>query len=146
MPANVEPVDMGRVTAEIVLTNNEDNSLANAGVIPRENVRRVHVTGIVDTGSMHMVIPQALATQLGLPITGQATVRYADHRPGTRDIADQLSVEILGRTGTYRAIVEPDRPTVLIGAIALEDMDFIVDCPLQVLMPRDPEHITSTLE
>ena len=43
-------------------------------------------------------------------------------------------------------LAEPDRPDVLLGAIVLEDMDFVVDCRGQKLVPRDPNMILSEIE
>jgi hypothetical protein len=37
----------------------------------------------------------------------------------------------------FTAIVEPKRATALIGAIVLEDLDPLVDCTNQRLVPRD---------
>ena len=42
--------------------------------------------------------------------------------------------------------VEPGRESALIGAIVLEDLDFLVDCAGQRLVPRDPKHIISEVE
>jgi hypothetical protein len=36
------------------------------------------------------------------------------------------------------AIVEPKRTSALIGAIVLEQLDLLVDCQRQRLIPRDP--------
>ncbi len=77
---------------------------------------------------------------------GEATVRYADQRSATRPVVEEVRLELLGRHGTFSAIVEPDRTTALIGAIVLEDLDFLVDCTTQQLTPRDPNRIVSEIE
>jgi hypothetical protein len=51
----------------------------------------------------------------------------------------------LGRDGVFTAVVEPKRRTALIGAIVLEDLDFLVDCTQQ-LVPRDPRFVVSEVE
>jgi hypothetical protein len=73
-------------------------------------------------------------------------VRYADSRIATKKLVDDVLVEILGRQATFRATVEPDRDSVLIGAIVLEDLDFIVDPIAETLKPRDPRFIISEIE
>ena len=138
--------EVGRVTSEVVLANNEDVALASRGALAPEKVRRVRATGIVDTGANHVVLPKTIADQLGLPILGLATVRCADNRTSTRTVVKQLSLEVAGREGTFRAIVEPDRDSVLIGVLVLEDLDLIVDPGRETLVPRDPEHFTSVIE
>jgi predicted aspartyl protease len=138
--------EVGRVTSDIVLANNQDVQLAAGGALAPDKVRRIQTKGIVDAGANHVVLPKAIADQLGLPIHGNATVRYADNRAATRTIVKQLSLEVAGREGTFRAIVEPDRDTVLIGVIVMEDLDLIVDCAHETLVPRDPEHFTTIIE
>jgi hypothetical protein len=56
-------------------------------------------------------------------------------------MVDLVQLEILGRKGTYHAISEPNRSTALIGAIIMEDMDFIIDPGNQRIFPRDPDRI-----
>jgi predicted aspartyl protease len=138
--------EMGRVTSEVVLANNRELQMAESGSLAAESVRNLRVTGIVDSGATHMVLPKKIADQLGLPIHGDVNVRYADDRMARREIAEELSVEIFGRRSTFRAIIEPDRETVLIGAIVLEDLDLLVDCSRQALVPRDPERTTAIIE
>ena len=55
-------------------------------------------------------------------------------------------VRILGRDDVFSAVVEPKRKSALIGAIVLENLDFLVDCKHQRLVPRDPDYIVSELE
>ncbi|HWY88612.1 MAG TPA: hypothetical protein VNX28_18005, partial [Gemmataceae bacterium] len=86
-----------------------------------------------------LVLPQALVKQLGLPLGDKIKVRYADGRRSHRREAKQVYVELMGRNGTFSAIVGPNRETPLIGAIVLEDFDFLVDCQHQRLIPRNPE-------
>jgi hypothetical protein len=61
-------------------------------------------------------------------------------------VVDQVNAALLGRHGTFKAIVEPDRPDVSLGAIVLEDLDLLVDCRSQTLRLRDPNTIIAELE
>ncbi len=70
----------------------------------------------------------------------------ADGRTRTRDTVADVEIEIQGRKGTFTAIVEPSRSEALIGAIVLEDLDFLVDCLHQRLVPRDPRFVISEIE
>jgi predicted aspartyl protease len=134
------------VATEIELVNHQDAVLAGAGAMPNDQVRRLRIGSIVDTGASHLVIPKAVADALGVPIIGETGVRYADSRRAARKIVNDVEVHLLGRNGIFKAIVEPDRKDVLLGAIVLEDMDFIVDCREQKLVPRDPDRILSEIE
>ena len=60
-------------------------------------------------------------------------------------MVEQAWVEIMGRHGTFRAIVAPNRREPLIGAIVLEDLDLLVDCSKQRVHPRDPQHMTGNI-
>jgi predicted aspartyl protease len=102
--------------------------------------------GVVDSGATRLVLPESVAIQLGLPDAGETRVRYADGRSVTRRVVRDASVQLLGRQGVFKAIVEPGRTDALIGAIVLEDLDFLVDCTKQALYPRDPDMIVSEVE
>jgi predicted aspartyl protease len=137
---------MGRFTAELLLANNIDMAMAQAGAISPDKVRHVRLAGVVDTGANYLVLPKTVADQLGVPAAGEAAVRYADRRTATRPMVGQVHLELLGRQGIYHALVEPDRTTALIGAIVLEDLDLLVDCTTQTLNPRDPNRFVAEVE
>jgi predicted aspartyl protease len=132
---------MGKINVEIALANNRDVQLFEAGSLAPEKVRRARLSGLVDTGASHLVLPESVANQLGLPDLGTAPVRYADQRRKRRRVVDQVQVELLGRRGTFKAVVEPARTDALIGAIVLEDLDLLPDCRTQTLHPRDPKQV-----
>lgn len=138
--------DMGRVTVEVEFTNTEDLVRVKDGVLAPDKVRRLRISGMVDTGSSHLVLPAAAGKQLGVLVAGKATVRYADQRRGVRTVVENVRVDLLGRHGNFKAILEPKRTDALIGAIVLEDLDLIVDCNTQTVQPRDPERFTTAIE
>lgn len=138
--------DMGRFAVEFEVANNEDMADARRGRIRAEDVRRVTLSGVVDPGATRLVLPAEVVKQLGVPKAGQTKTRYADGRVGRRDVVDEVRVTLLGRSRVFDAIVEPKRKTALIGAIVLETLDFVVDCTIQKLVPRDPKQIVSELE
>src|SRR5438105_3667613 len=129
---------MGRFSVEFVVANNDDLALVRRGLLAKDQVRRHTVKGVVDCGAARLVLPQALVKELGLPLSDKIKVKYADGRRAQRWQAKGVYVELMGRDGTFTAIVEPKRETALIGAIVLEDLNFLVDCQNQRLVPRDP--------
>jgi predicted aspartyl protease len=92
------------------------------------------------------VIPSAVAKQLGLRVSGKGKVKYADGRTTQRDQVQGVHVKLLGRNGVFNASLEPKRDTALIGAIVLEDLDFLIDPRKERLFPRDPEMVVSEAE
>ena len=87
-----------------------------------------------------------MADELGLPPIGKVGVRYADQRRVQRTKVKDVWLRLLGRDGTFSAIVEPKRTDALIGAIVLEELDLIVDCVSQQVLPRDPKGIIAEIE
>jgi predicted aspartyl protease len=138
--------NMGRINVEVELANQEDLVRARDGTIPSESVRRIRAAAVVDTGASFLVIPGKIARHLGVPSAGKATVRYADQRRQQRTVVEMVRLELLGRHGVFRAIVERRREDVLLGAIVLEDLDLLVDCRIQSLSPRDPKQIVAEIE
>ena len=143
---NHEEETMGRILTEVGLANNQDVQLWKAGVIPEEKVRRTRIQAVIDTGANYLVLPSSVAEELGLSKAGAVTVRYADGRTGNKEVAEQVELELLGRKGTFRALLEPDRTTALVGAIVMEDLDLLVDCGKQIVFPRDPNGIIAEIE
>jgi predicted aspartyl protease len=144
MPAS--EAKMGRITLEFTISNYQDVVAVEIGTRPPDQVRRVTLQGVVDTGAPRLVLPESAVKALGLPPSGTATVRHADRRTATREMVKNVSVDLLGRQGVFTALDEPDRTTALIGAIVMEDLDFLVDCVTQTLQPRDPNGIISEVE
>jgi predicted aspartyl protease len=137
---------MGRVSIELTIVNNRDLQMAEGGALAPEKVRRFQLEGIVDTGSTLLVLPTDVADRLGFPKSREVAIQYADRRSATRTLVGQVGVELLGRSSTFDAILEPDRTTALIGAVVLETLDLLVDCTNNRLYPRDPNQITAEVE
>ena len=143
---DIKEQGMKRFSVDVELTNDADLVRAERGGIPPGQVRRTRIRGVVDTGATRLVIPEAVAKLLGLEIKGDVRVRYADGRMAQRAVVQRVRLSYGGRDSIFNAVVEPDRESALIGAIVLEDLDFLVDCAHQTLVPRDPNHIVSEIE
>jgi predicted aspartyl protease len=137
---------VGRFSVEFDIANFEDLVRAKDGRLPRNKVRRMTISGVVDPGAAMLVLPETVVKQLGLPLGQKTKVRYADGRRAQRREAEAAYVELLGRHDTFKAVVEPKRDTALIGAIVLESLDLLVDCREQRLVPRDPSGTVYEIE
>jgi predicted aspartyl protease len=129
---------VGRFSVEFEVANYDDLALMRRGLLPPDQVRRETIQGVVDSGATKLVLPEAVVKRLGLPLGEKVKVKYADGRRVQRQEAKAVFVKLLGRDGTFTAICEPKRDTALIGAIVLEDLDLLVDCSTQRVVPRDP--------
>jgi predicted aspartyl protease len=137
---------MGRFSVEFEVANNDDVAAARRGTISREQVRRLRIRGVVDSGASRLVLPAKTVKELGLVPAGKIRVRYANNERAVRNAVKDVFVKIQGRDGVFTAAVEPKRRSALIGAIVLEDLDFLVDCGGQRLVPRDPRFVVSEIE
>jgi predicted aspartyl protease len=137
---------VGRITIQFDVANYDDLILAQRGHLREDHVRRQTITGVVDSGAAKLVLPQAVVKQLGLRLRDKIRVRYADGRTVERREAEGVWLEILGRNDTFTAIVEPRRTSALVGAIVLEDLDLLVDCQRQRVVPRDPRGAVYEIE
>ncbi len=129
---------VGRFSVDVELANNDDLALVRRRLLRPEQVRRKTIPGVVDSGAAKLVLPEAVVKELGLTRGGKVNVRYADGRRAQRREAEGVYLALLGRHGTFTAVIEPKRKTALVGAIVLEDLDLLVDCQKQRVVPRDP--------
>ena len=137
---------MARFEVETELANNSDMILAREGITAPEKVRRCKLSGVVDSGAPELVLPETVAKKLGVRVKRKVKGRYADDRNAIREEVEDVQVTLQGRDGVYRAIVEPKRKTVLIGALVLEDLDFLIDPKNERLVPRDARYKISEIE
>jgi predicted aspartyl protease len=133
---------MGRFKVEVEVANYDDILAARRGFLEPEKVRRLKIKGVADSGANRLVLPKKVVQQLGLPLSDKVKVRYADNRTAFRQMAESAYVELLGRHGTFTAIVEPRRQD----AIIYRDLDLLVDCPNEQVIPRDPSVATYEIE
>lgn len=137
---------MGRFAVDFEVANHVDILDAQRGLLDPEKVRRVNLSGVVDPGATKLVLPGKAVQELGLPGTGKVKVLYTNNETARREAVKEAYVHLQGREGVFAAVVEPKRRTALIGAIVLEDLDFLVDCANQRLVPRDPRTVVCEIE
>ena len=120
-------VSMGTVHAEITLKNMVNVTNAKNGLISEKDVQSITVTAVVDTGAASLVINEDQCEKLGLSIVKERSARVADGRRVFCRVTDPVEVHWKNRRTSCEAMVIPGAETVLLGAIALEGMDLMVD-------------------
>ena len=123
---------MGEVRTEITLVNIGDEVKARDGFIPEDQVRRLTVNAVVDTGArtgqpgLALVINEAIREKLGLTVkkTGETIVAGGGTVPS--QVTESVDVLWKDRETSCRAVVLPGEGDVLLGAIPLEGMDLMV--------------------
>ncbi|MCI0640999.1 MAG: hypothetical protein L0Y72_18800 [Gemmataceae bacterium] len=142
MNENGEPL-VGRFAVNVEVSHYGDMLQHREGKLPADKIRRIALSGIVDSGAAKLFLPEGVAQQLGFPVKGKIRVKYGDAQSVLRDEVEGVYVQLQGRGDVFSAVVEPARSDALIGAIVLEDLDFLVDCKKQRLIPRDPEYVSA---
>ena len=118
---------MGIVHAEITLKNVLDENKAQMGLIKAEDIRTETVTAVVDTGSMYQVITEELRQKLGLAVKEEKVALTANGQRLLSKITEAVEVRWKNRTTILQAMVIPGAERVLLGALALEAMDLMVN-------------------
>jgi clan AA aspartic protease len=117
---------MGLVNAKISLRN------------PRiEKMRPIEVRTLVDTGALHLCIPEHIRLQLKLKETAKKEVTLADGSKKRVPYVGPIEIQFKNRIGFTGALVMGDQP--LLGAIPMEDMDLVV-IPSKRTLEVNPEN------
>lgn len=127
---------MGEVRARLVLENQVDRVLTDAGHLDGAKVRRVEVDALVDTGAVMTLLPQDLVETPGLLLDGKILVTLANEERVELVRARLLSLTVAGRQMDTDCLVGPPRCEPLLGKLVLERLDLIVDPLKQAVSPR----------
>ncbi len=139
---------MGLTYAEITLANGIEFGLAKLGRLPKNEVKQLTVSALVDSGAYMLGINENIKCQLGLPVYETREARLADGSIVACEIAGPVDVFFKNRETTCRAIVLPGDNEVLLGAIPIEDMDVLIDLKSNELIvnPARPYMAGTTLK
>ncbi len=99
-----------------------DLRLANQS---RPDLEEINVSALVDTGALHLCIPDHVSMQLQLTPLKQREVQTADGKSHLVDYVAPIKISLLGRECVTGALVLGNQ--VLLGAIPMEDMDLIIE-------------------
>jgi len=128
---------MGEVRVKIKIVNAGDEAMFRRGKLSKEEIRTYETDALVDTGAIPSVLPIEIVQALGLDLIRQKRATYANNSSENADVTEPVTFVILGRRVTEEALVLGDE--VLIGQIALERTDLMVDCTNQRVI-RNPAH------
>jgi clan AA aspartic protease len=123
---------MGLIIATVKLRNPRSSGL-----------EALDVQVLVDTGSVHLCIPEHIRLQLGLEMHEEREVTLADGSRKLVPYVGPIEIRFKNRVGYTGALVLGDQ--ALLGAIPMEDMDLVVIPSRQVLdvNPESPNIPTS---
>ncbi len=130
--------DMGKVVTRIKVANWDDLALLANGA-RTEKPRALETDAVVDTGAVKFYLKSSIIRELGLRPVGEVKTRTMSNRSEARTVFSPVALEIQGRTGRFDVVEIPDALPNIVGQIPLEDLDWVVDCKNQKLIPN-PEH------
>lgn len=130
---------MGLVHAEIELINGDDLAMVRRHMMDEDEVRRMYVTMLVDSGAYNLCINEVIQEQLQFPIVEKRKAQLANGSIEEYDVVDNVQVRFKNRATTCRAMVLPGETGPLFGAIPMEDMDLIIH-PLKQELLVNPAH------
>nr|MBK9653512.1 clan AA aspartic protease [Bacteroidota bacterium] len=116
---------MGLVTTEIKLSN------------PKINLEPLVVECLVDSGALHLCIPETLAIQLKLEEHEKRPVTLANGSTHLVSYVGPIKIDWHNRISFAGAMVMGNQ--VLLGAIPMEDMDVMIH-PATRTMIANPQH------
>lgn len=125
---------MGLVRATIILRNRRDGRL-----------KPFETEALVDTGSLHLCVPEHVALQLRLEELEKREVTTADGARRICAYVGPLEVRFENRACYTGALVLGDE--VLLGVVPMEDMDLVISPSLRTVTvnPQSP-NIPSSVE
>jgi clan AA aspartic protease len=117
---------MGLVYADIELLNAREMG-----------IKSIYTTALVDTGALHLCIPENIAYQLNLSEFEKRPVTFANGETKMCSYVGPICVKYKNRTSFTGAMVLGNE--VLLGAIPMEDMDLVI-IPSQLKIDVNPLH------
>lgn len=130
---------MGLVYAEIILINGEDLILAKRHIIGDDEIKKMTVSALVDTGAYMLCINENIQEQLQLPVLEKRKGQMANGSVNEYDVVGPVELKFRNRRTMCNAMVLPGDNEVLLGAIPLDDMDVLIHPQRQELIVN-PDH------
>jgi clan AA aspartic protease len=139
---------MGITYAEIELINSLDLGLLKRGTISEEEVKRMTVNALVDSGASLLTIPESVKQQLDLQKVDEQQAELADGSIIAVEVVGPVEVRFQNRKAITAAMVIPQEAEVLLGAIPMQSMDVLID-PKQerlIVNPKSPDRARMLLK
>jgi clan AA aspartic protease len=130
---------MGMVYADIELINTADLEMSRRHIIGEEEVKRMRLTMLADSGAYMMAINENIQSQLELPFVEKRKAVMADGSVQEFEVVGPVMVKFANRTAVCNAFILDGNSEPLLGAILMEEMDVLIH-PLRQELIVNPEH------
>ena len=132
---------MGLIHADIEIINGDDVVLARKFLIGQEEVRRMNIRMMVDSGAINMCINEYIQSYMQFPVDEMRRFIVATGEAKELVVVSNVHIKFKNRSTICRAIVLPGDSEMLLGAIPMEDMDVVINARKQELEvnPESPD-------
>ena len=122
---------MGLVYADIELINADDMALVRRSIMDKDEVKRMHINMLVDSGAYMMAINESIQEQLQLPFIEKRKSIMADGSIVEHSVVGPIVVKFQNRQAVCNAVVLQGSNEPLLGAIQMEEIP--VRLPLKLI-------------
>jgi hypothetical protein len=127
---------MSTFNETITLENTGDTVLARYGVIKPQDIRKIKIDAIVDSGAWTLVMGPEMQSKLGLQKLADSSSEVAggEEKPGWE--TEPVTIYWQDRPTACRAFVLDGQKNVLLGALPLKAMDLTIDMKKERLVGK----------
>jgi clan AA aspartic protease len=130
---------MGQVFADIEIINAEDLGMVRRGYMDPDEVKRLRVNILVDSGANMLCINENIQEILQLAVVERKSFQMANGQYVECDVVAPVELKFKNRHSYCSAIVLPGDSEPLLGMIPLEEMDVLID-PVRQQLIVNPAH------
>ncbi len=127
------------IYGNITLINSGDIEMAKRHIIGEEEIKKMTIKMMVDSGAYMMAINETIQEQLDLSFIEKRKAILADGSVQEYDVVGPIHVKFANRTAICSAMVLKGDSEPLLGAIPMEEMDVLIHPRRQELVVN-PEH------
>lgn len=117
---------MGYVYADTELVNSIEEEMATRNLMDQDEVKRMHINLMVDTGAWMLCINENIQSILDLKIKRKEKVRMANGDRAEYDVVGPVLIKFGGREARCEAIVLPGDTRPLFGAVPMELLNLVI--------------------
>jgi clan AA aspartic protease len=137
---------MGLVHAEIEIINLRDLIKAEDHLLDQDEIRRMNIRVLVDSGAWLLCINENIQSYLNLSFIEKRKFRTADERVIEYDVVGPVELRYAGKKAHCGAFVLPGDSEPLLGAVPMEELDVIIHPLRQELYVNTEYHLLPTLK
>ena len=117
----------------------DDLALVRRNKLDKDEVKKMRVNMLVDSGAYMMAINEAVQEVLQLPFREKKKAQLADGSVIEYDVVGPIEVRFKNRTSICNAVILKGENECLLGAIPMEEMDVLIH-PMTHQLIVNPAH------